>query len=53
MYLDVKNVYKNLVEEPEGKMQFGKPRGSQEDNLDMSFKATECEGVVWLHLAHG
>ena len=44
-------VYKVLVEKPEGKRLFGRPRCRWEDNNKMDLQEVGCEGMDWIELA--
>jgi hypothetical protein len=48
---EVRNVYKILVTEPEGKRPLGRPRHRWEDYTKMDLREIGWEGVDWLHLA--
>jgi hypothetical protein len=39
------------VRKPKGKRPFGRPGHRGEDNIRMSLKEIEWEGVNWMHLA--
>jgi hypothetical protein len=40
-----------LVEKPEGKRPFGRPRCRWEDNIKMGLQEVGCGGVDWIELA--
>jgi len=42
---EMRNIYKILVVNPEGKRSFGRPRRRWEDNIRIDIKAIEWEGV--------
>jgi len=48
---ETRDVYKILVEKPEGKRQFGKPRRRWENNIKMDLQEVGCEGMDWIELA--
>jgi hypothetical protein len=48
-----RNIYKDLVREPERKKPFGRPRRRREDNTKIDLKEIGCESVDWTHLAQG
>jgi hypothetical protein len=48
---EMRNAYKILVEEPEGKRQLGRRRHRWEYNIRMYVKEIGREGVDWMHLA--
>jgi hypothetical protein len=46
-----RNVYRNLVENPEGMRLLGRPRRRWENNNKMNLRDTELDGMDWIHLA--
>jgi hypothetical protein len=48
---EVRNTYKVLVRNPEGKRPLGRPRRRWEDNIRMELGEIRWEGVDWIHLA--
>jgi hypothetical protein len=48
---DMKNAYKILVGQPEGKRSCRRPRRRWEDNIRMDLREIGWEGVDWMHLA--
>jgi hypothetical protein len=48
---EIKNTYKILVGEPEGKRPLGRPRRRWEYNIKMDLREIGLEGVDWIHLA--
>jgi hypothetical protein len=46
-----KNVYRNLVEKPEGKRPLERPRRRWEDGIKMDLREIGCGGVEWTHLS--
>ena len=42
-----RSAYRILVGKPEGKRPLGTPRSGWEDNIEMDFHETKCEGVEW------
>jgi len=47
----MRNVYKILFGNPEGKRLLGRPRSRWEDNVRMDVREVGWEGVDWMHLA--
>jgi hypothetical protein len=47
----VRNTYKILVENPEGKRPLGRRRHRWEDNIRMDLRELGWEVVDWIHLA--
>jgi hypothetical protein len=47
---EMRNVYKILVGEPEGRRPLRKQRHKWEDNIEMDHGETRLEGVNWIHL---
>jgi hypothetical protein len=47
----MRNAYKMLVEEPEGKRRLGRPRRRWEDNIRMHLRETGWKVVDWMHLS--
>jgi hypothetical protein len=47
----MRNVYKILFGNPEGKRLLGRPRSRWEDNVRMVVREVGWEGVDWMHLA--
>jgi hypothetical protein len=43
--------YQNLVGEPEGKRQLGRPRRILENNIKTNLREIGLEGVDWIHMA--
>ena len=48
-----RGVYRVLVEKPETKRQFGRPRHRWEDNIKMDLQDVGCGGIDWVELAQG
>jgi len=48
---EMRNSYKILVRNPEGKRLFIRPRHSWEDNIRMAHREVEWGVVDWIHLA--
>jgi hypothetical protein len=48
---EIRNSYRILVGNLEGKKQFGRPRHGWDDNIKMHFKEVECKYVDWIILA--
>jgi hypothetical protein len=48
---ELRNIYKSLVRNSDGRRPHGRPRHRWEDNIKMAHKETECEGVDWILLA--
>jgi hypothetical protein len=46
-----RQVYRILVEKPEGKRPLGRPRHRWEDGIRMDLKEIGCGGVEWIQLA--
>jgi hypothetical protein len=46
-----RNVYRILVEKPEGEGQLGKPRYKLEDNIKMDLREVGWGGMDWIGLA--
>jgi hypothetical protein len=46
-----RNVYRVLVEKPEGKRQLERPRRRWEDGIKMDLREIGWMGVEWIHLA--
>jgi len=46
-----RGVYRVLVEKPEGKRPFGRPRCRWEDNIKMDLQEARCGGMEWIKLA--
>jgi hypothetical protein len=47
-----RNMYRLLVERPEGKRPLGIPRCRWVDNINMDLVEIGCGGVDWIGLAH-
>jgi hypothetical protein len=47
----MRDVYRFLVEKPEGKRPFGRPRYRWEDNIKMDLQEVGCGGMDWIKLA--
>jgi hypothetical protein len=47
-----KNVYRLLVEKPEGKRPLGRPRPRLVDNIKMDLVEIELGEMDWIRLAH-
>jgi len=45
-----RDVYRVLVEKPEGKRQLGKPRRRWENNIKMDLQEVGCGGMDWIEL---
>jgi hypothetical protein len=43
--------YRVLVEKPEGKKPFGRPRRGWEENIGMGLQKVGCGGMGWIDLA--
>jgi hypothetical protein len=50
---EIRNVYRVLVEKPEGKRPLGRPRRGWESNIRMDIREMWWKGVEWIHLAQG
>jgi hypothetical protein len=48
----MRNVYKILVRNPEGKRPLGRPKHRWEVNIKMDVREIGLENVDWIHLAH-
>jgi hypothetical protein len=48
---EIRNSYRVLVGNPEGKRPLGRTRHRWEDNITMNLKGIVCKGVVWVLLA--
>jgi hypothetical protein len=46
-----RDVYRVLVERPEGKRPFGRPRCGWEDNIKMDLRVIWIDGANWIWLA--
>jgi hypothetical protein len=46
-----RGVYRSLVEKPEGKRPFGRPRVRWEDNIKMDLNEVGYGGMDWIELA--
>jgi hypothetical protein len=46
-----RGIYRVLVEKPEGKRTFGKPRRRWEDNIKMDLQEVGCRDMDWIDLA--
>ena len=46
-----KDLYRFLVEKPEGKRPLGRPRHRWEDNIKMDLQEVGCGGMDWIELA--
>ena len=46
-----RGVFRVLVEKPEGKRPFGRPRRRWEDNIKMYLLKVGCGGMDWIELA--
>jgi hypothetical protein len=47
-----RGVYRNLVENPEGKRPLGRPRRRWEDNIRMDLQEVGCRGMDWIGLVY-
>jgi hypothetical protein len=47
---DMKNIYKIVVRNPEGKRPLGRTRHRWEDNIPLDIREIAWEGVEWMHL---
>jgi hypothetical protein len=50
---EMRNAYKILVGNPEGKRPFARSRHGWEDNIRMYVREIGWEGLNWMHLAQG
>jgi hypothetical protein len=50
---EMRNVYKILVGKPEEKRQLKRPGLTWDDNIRISLREIQWEGVDWIHLAQG
>jgi hypothetical protein len=50
MHEELRNVYKNVGGNPDGKRPFKRPRHIR-DNIKMDIKKTGCGSAGWIHLA--
>jgi hypothetical protein len=48
--IEMGNAYKILIETPEGRRPFGRPRRQWEDNIRMDVRETRWKVVDWSHL---
>jgi hypothetical protein len=48
---EMKNEYKTLVGNPEGKRQLGRPMHRWKDNIRLDLREIGWEGVEWSHVA--
>jgi hypothetical protein len=48
---EMRNAYSILVEKPEGKRPFGRPRLRREDDVRPHVRDNWCKGVAWIYLA--
>jgi len=48
---DRRDVYRFLVEKPEGKRSLGRPRLRREDNIKMDLLEVGCGSMDWIELA--
>jgi len=48
---ETRNAYNTVVEEPEGKRLFGRPKRRWEDNIRVGYREIWWESVDWMHLA--
>jgi hypothetical protein len=46
-----RDVHRFLVEKPEGKRPLGRPRRTEEDNINLDLQEVVCEGMDWIELA--
>ena len=46
-----RGLYRILVEKPEGKRPFGRPKLRCEDNIKMDLQEVRCGGMDWIELA--
>jgi hypothetical protein len=44
------NLYRILMEKPEGKRPLGRPRRRWLDNIKINLREIECDGVDWIDL---
>jgi hypothetical protein len=49
---DMRNAYRILAREPEGKRRLGRPRRRWDDRIRIDLTDIGWEGVNWIHLAH-
>jgi hypothetical protein len=49
--VEERDVYRVLVEKPEGKRPLGRPRPRWEDNIKMDLQGVGCAGMDWIKLA--
>jgi hypothetical protein len=49
--MEGRDVYKVLVEKPEGKRPLERPRRRWEDNIKADLQEMECVGMNWIGLA--
>jgi hypothetical protein len=47
-----RDMYRVLVEQPEGKRPLGRLRCRWEDNIKMDLQEVRCGGMDWIELAH-
>jgi len=50
-YRERRDVYRVLVEKPEGKGRLERPRCKWDDNIKMEPQAVQCERMHWIKLA--
>jgi hypothetical protein len=48
---DVRNADNIWVENPKRERPLARPMHTQEDNIKIYLKETECEGLDWIHMA--
>jgi hypothetical protein len=48
---DMRNAYRILVGEPEGKRPLRRPRHRQGDDIKIYLREIKMEGINWIHLA--
>jgi hypothetical protein len=48
---DMRNAYKIVVREPEGKRSLVRPRCRWDDNIRMDLRDIVCKVVDWIHLS--
>jgi hypothetical protein len=46
-----RNAFKTLVEKPDGKSGFGRPKRRWEDNITMGLKELLLESMAWIDMA--
>jgi hypothetical protein len=48
---DIRNSYRELVQEPEGEPPLGRPKNIWEDNIKIDLRGVGWGDLEWIHLA--